>query len=121
MKKVSVILFLLVISLFYNSLLATSPDEPNEKEKKELRSKIARAIPTLNCEIDFAEDTVRIIFNINSNGNVKLLSAYGTNQFLVEHVEKALAQKKVKTDASFSGKNYTLRIIFRNGLLVRTI
>ncbi len=121
MKKVNVILFLLVFSLICNSLSAISPDEPSERAKKELRSRIAKAIPTLNYVIDFTEDTVKIVFSVNSNGNIELLTAYGTNQFLVNHVEEALTQKNVYTDASFSGKNYTLRIIFKNGLLVETI
>lgn len=108
MKKLIIVVAIALFTL--NVSAAEKPIKPNES----LRNEIVNLIGN-NVNYDFIENqfTVEVIFTVNNNGEVIILSTNAPNKTVEKTIKKKLNYKKVDFRSSKKGEMYLLPLTIK--------
>ena len=107
MKK----LIIIVVALFTLNLSAAVPIEPN----KSLRSEIVSLLgDNLTFDLDQNEITIDILFTVNRNGEVIIISTNAPNKSTELLIKRKLNYKKVDFKENEPGEMFLLPLKIKN-------
>ncbi len=97
MKKLTILLFIIVLGL---GQVFASNDNPTKSPEKELRNRIALLLDKPEIKVEKNEISANIQFVLNSKDEIVVLSVDSEKEIIENYVKARLNYKKVTTEIS---------------------
>jgi len=107
MKK----LIIVAIALFTLNIAAAEPVKPNETLRSEIIELIGGKSP---FDLKNDQQTINVIFTVNSKNEIIVLSADTNNEEMIKFVQRKLNYKKVNYKSTKAGELFLLPVTFKN-------